>query len=151
MEKTKVKLNICGSDYTIISDENEEYVKDIAQKVDNKISEVLEQNTKISMATAAVLVALDYCDDFSKVQKREDSLKEKINKQSEELKACREQNEKAKQEINNLLNQSENLYKQIDKDKKEIEQLKEKCQMGFKETVNDVITESNLKDEVASF
>lgn len=151
MEKTKVKLNICGTDYTILSDENEEYVKDIAQKVDNRISEVLEQSNKISMATAAVLVALDYCDDFSKAQKREDSLKEKIDKQLKELKDFKEQNEKANQEISNLHNQCEILHSQIDKYKKEIEQLKEKCQMDFKEVVDEVITESNLKDEVAFF
>ena len=104
MEKKRVKLNICGSDYVIISEDNEDYIKSIGEKVSNKISENLENNSKISVTMAAVLTSLDFCDMESKCNEKLNELNHKmkdresflINKSKEQEKVFRREIEAQK-------------------------------------------------------
>ena len=55
---SKVKLNICGSEYAITSDETEEYVRELAGQVDRDMRALLHADDRISTTMAAVLVAI---------------------------------------------------------------------------------------------
>jgi len=54
----KVRLNICGSEYAITSDEAEEYVRELGGQVDRDMRALLHADDRISTTMAAVLVAM---------------------------------------------------------------------------------------------
>lgn len=109
MSKNRVKLNICGADYVIISDEPEEYMKEIASMVDDEMRETIEKNDRISMTMSAVLSALKYCDEFVKATRNEDNLRDQIKSYLEECAKYRSESDSKDTEIARLKKQIEDL------------------------------------------
>ena len=64
----KVKITICGIDYVIAGNEDEEYVLNLARKLDAELKKMMAQNPRISVMTAAVLAALDHLDESVKAR-----------------------------------------------------------------------------------
>ena len=56
----KVRLTIAGSPYVISTTDSEEYVTNLAQKLDADIASVMEENPNLSVTRAAVFCALAY-------------------------------------------------------------------------------------------
>ena len=54
--KNKVTVSIAGQDYTMVSADDESYVRKVAAHVDGQIREVLESG-RLSLANGAVLAA----------------------------------------------------------------------------------------------
>ena len=75
-----MKLNICGSDYILVSEDSESYMHLVGEKVDEKLSEVLTKNPKLSVSMAAVLSSLEFCDEVMKTQEKFESLKSQMKK-----------------------------------------------------------------------
>jgi len=99
--KNKVKLNIHGIDYMISSDDEEFYIKMIADEVEDRISEILNYN-KIPVIMATTLAALEYCDISKKTGNNEKNLRRQLKDYLEESSQMREEFKKAKEEIENL-------------------------------------------------
>ncbi|WP_317411464.1 cell division protein ZapA, partial [Clostridium baratii] len=62
----KVTVNINGVDYNLRGKESEEYLKDIASYVDERIKEVLGKNPVLSISQASVLAAVNITDELYK-------------------------------------------------------------------------------------
>ena len=71
----KVKITICGIDYVIAGNEDEEYVLNLARKLDAELKKMMAQNPRISVMTAAVLAALDHLDESVKAQESTDTMR----------------------------------------------------------------------------
>ena len=71
MPKTKVKVNLNGVDYSVLSDENESYVRSIAVEVDESIRKTSVQNPGLPKSIVNALVMMDFCD---KARKANDNL-----------------------------------------------------------------------------
>jgi cell division protein ZapA len=88
MEKKSIKVQIFGMDYSLKSDKDPEYIKQVAEFVDEKIQK-LSTNTNVKSQTKiAVLVALNIADELFQLKKHyENSLKvfETIELSSKEL------------------------------------------------------------------
>ena len=54
MPVTKVKLTICGSSYIVSTTDSEEYVNQLAERLDNDMTEIMTQNPSASVAASAV-------------------------------------------------------------------------------------------------
>ena len=106
MEKNKVKINICNTDYTIISEDSPEYVISIAEEVDKEMNNILKNNTRFSVTMVAVLSALQYCDDLHKSIRDCDNIKN-------QLKNYIEDNASLKIEVNKMKEENINLRKEI--------------------------------------
>ena len=65
-EKTRVRLKIVGSEFVVSADEDKEYIVKISNMVDGKIKALLRQSDSMSVAMAAILAALNYCDELEK-------------------------------------------------------------------------------------
>lgn len=52
MPKIKVRLSICGADYILIADDDEDYVRCIADEVEKRMQAVMEENPRASITTA---------------------------------------------------------------------------------------------------
>ncbi len=99
---TRVKIKIQGSDYNIVGDEREEHINELAAKLDDKISKLLEKNPRINLSGAAILSALDYANDAYKSNRASDNLRSQIKDYLEDSAKARIEVEEAKREIDKL-------------------------------------------------
>ena len=84
MEKNKVKLTICGAEYVIASGEENEYMVELGNEVDEKITSILRQNPRISVTQAAVLAALEFADAEKKATSDAEKLRSSIQEYLED-------------------------------------------------------------------
>ena len=100
MEKTKVRAVICGTTYTIVSEEDTpEYMQELAQTLDAKMNEMLEANPRLSITQAAVLCALDYMDVYKKAESSSENLRSQIQDYLEDAARARTDSEITKREL----------------------------------------------------
>ncbi len=83
VERNKVKLTICGTDYNILSDDSEQYMTDLGKQVDKRICETIKGNSRLSTTMAAILVSLEFCDLARKYECKLEALKNRQNKESQ--------------------------------------------------------------------
>lgn len=92
----RLTVKLDGSEYTIVSEESREYMLEISDLVNRKLSEVKLQNTKLSTSMAALLTALNMADDLKKSEMKYSELLEENEDLKKRLEAARQyvQNQK---------------------------------------------------------
>ncbi|EJW92549.1 cell division protein ZapA, partial [gut metagenome] len=63
----KIRLTIAGSSYVVWSNDSEEYVQELAERLDNDMAAVMSTSPTISVTASAILSALDYLDELEKI------------------------------------------------------------------------------------
>ena len=100
MEKTKVRLTICGTTYTIVSEsDTPEYMQESGRELDEKMAALLEENPRLSITQAAVLCALDYLDVCRKAESSSENLRSQIQDYLEDAARARTASEITKREL----------------------------------------------------
>lgn len=103
MEKTKVRLHICGTEYTISSTEDDaEYMRGIGAQLDEKMHELQQENPRLSITQCAVLCALDYLDAFKKAESGAENLRSQIQDYLEDAARARTDSEITKRELDRV-------------------------------------------------
>ncbi len=100
--KNKVRLNVCGTDYYIASEDDESYIRGIGDEVDARMNEMMSASDRVSTTMAAVLCALSYADECKKANAASDSLRSQIKAYVEESERSRLEADEAKSEIERL-------------------------------------------------
>lgn len=125
IEKTRVKLRIVGSEFVVSADEDKDYIVKISNKVDSRIKEILRENDSMTVAMAAILAALNYCDELEKkniiteeLLKRTETSESIANKTSSELEYLRTENKQLREEKLGLHKIIEELQSSADADAK---------------------------------
>ena len=112
MPKTKVRLTICGADYILVADDDEDYVRCIADEVEKRMLAVMDESPRLSMTTAAVLTALDCYDMYYKANLSADNFRGQIKAYLNESVQNRSELEEARRQIEALEAQVEALKEQ---------------------------------------
>ena len=86
----KVRLTIAGSPYVISTTDSEEYVTNLAQKLDADIASVMEENPNLSVTRAAVFCALDYLADAAKAKLAADEARREVERLKREVQTLKE-------------------------------------------------------------
>lgn len=105
MSEYKVDVKIAGKTYTLVTDEAKDNIKDIAEIFDRKIQEV--KSNRLTFDRQLVLAGLNITDDFYKLSKQYDSLKEKSEEPCKYYPTIKEEVEKLKEENKKLLDENE--------------------------------------------
>lgn len=113
MSKNKVQVKICGNELNILSDDNAEYTQKIAQLVDRKMKEILDASPRASIASAAILASLDFCDMLKKSEENADGLRAQINEYLEDSSKSRAEADAAKKEIEKLEKELQTLRQRL--------------------------------------
>lgn len=145
-EKKKVIVKINGQDYSVISEESEEYIKHIAKYVDSKAKEIYENNKRLSQSMVAMLTAFTITDEYYKTYQELDDLKNSIIEPFKELEKLREESKKNNETISKLKDENEKL--KIDNNKlKENELINNNKIKKYEETlkIKDKELETNQK------
>ena len=103
--KKKIKLLIADNLLTVVSTEEEAYSVQLAEEVDDSIK-ALCRNCRKSVKEAAILTALNYCDEVHKGQTTVEELKKQlaaylaeISRQQESYDALEKENRKLQEEV----------------------------------------------------
>ena len=106
--KTKTVVRICGSDYTLMGTESEEYMQKISLYVDKKMR-TIATNPHLNNVQIAVLSAINMSDDYHKVKELQEETAAELKKYKEDYfnatsagKRLKEENYALKEEIQNL-------------------------------------------------
>lgn len=132
MEKNKITVFVAGHKLTLITEESEKYVTDIASKVETTINSLFSASN-MSKEKCAVMVALDFCDDEFKSRAALNEIKEQIKDYIEdsaklraEIEALKAENAKLKGEKEELLKSKKTMIAsavEIKKEKKTVEEI----------------------------
>ena len=102
MEKNKVKISICGSDYYITSDDDPKYVLELGNALDEKLQKIVHENSRLSITQAAILAALDYADIAKKTSDTADNLRSQIKEYLEDSARYKLEAEVAHRDVDRL-------------------------------------------------
>lgn len=104
-EKTRVRLKIVGTEFVVSADEDKDYIVKISNMVDEQIKELLRQGDSMNVSMAAILAALNYCDELEKEKiitaellKRTETSESAANKCLGELEYLRIENKRLREE-----------------------------------------------------
>ena len=84
MEKP-IRIKLLEHEYLIKSDENEEWVKNIAQYIHDKFGEIKENTEGLSETKTAILAAFDIASEYFHLLKARDDLVESIERRAQTL------------------------------------------------------------------
>jgi cell division protein ZapA len=85
MPSKQVRVNIFGAEYVLKSDNNENYIIEIAEYVDQKMRETDRSQAITSNLKLAILAALNIADELFQNKKYRDRLLEQIDEDSRSL------------------------------------------------------------------
>lgn len=76
--KERFDIEIADIQFAIVSDDGEEFVRQIEKTVDARVSDLVLKNKRCSKLDALLLCALDYCGEKAKADKRIRSLEAQV-------------------------------------------------------------------------
>ncbi len=78
MALNRLKANICGTSYTLVSEETISYMRDLVAEVDGEMQQILDADSHMSTTMAAVLTAVTNADKARKESAAADALRLKL-------------------------------------------------------------------------
>ncbi|MGD9486893.1 MAG: cell division protein ZapA [Calditrichaceae bacterium] len=85
MAPGQIRVNIFGSEYTLVSDNDENYVYKIAQYVDEKMRETDRSQTLKSPIKVAILAALNLADELFQERLYREKLLDQLNEEARKM------------------------------------------------------------------
>ena len=85
MPANQLRVNIFGAEYVLKSDENQEYVIEIAKYVDQKMREIDRSEAINSNLKVAILAALNIADELFQSKKYRERLLNQLGEESRKL------------------------------------------------------------------
>ena len=99
---TKVRLTICGSSYVVNTSESEDYMLNLAARLNLDMTEMMNASNTVSVTTAAVMTALSYRDELEKASGSADNMRRQIKDYLEDAASAKMAAEELRRE-NSLL------------------------------------------------
>ena len=109
----KVKVSICGKEYSLQTDESPEYVASMAKQLSKRIAALTAQSDSRTVHAATLLVALSYMDDLSKSNATIDNIRTQIREYVDDAAFARLERDEAQRENEALKLQIAELENQL--------------------------------------
>lgn len=113
MNKNKVHLRICGASYTLVTDDDVQYVEELGEIIDEEMKNIINDNHSLSITQAAVLVAFNYADACKKTTASSDNLRAQIKDYLEDSARARMEVDVARREIERLNREISSLREKL--------------------------------------
>ena len=111
--KTTTVVKINGAEYRISCEADEEYVQHVAYHVDKKMRELIERDKRLSTSMAAVLTAVNVCDEYMQAQDDNEKLRAQLLKYAEEAGGSNLALDKLNTEVSRLRAENQALKMQV--------------------------------------
>ncbi|MDR2656029.1 MAG: cell division protein ZapA [Oscillospiraceae bacterium] len=109
----RIKVFICNSEYSILSNEDPDYVRELASGLDNSVKDIMNKDSHISITQALVLCALSYLDDSNKSESNSDNLRTQIKDYLEDAASARSEVDSLRRDIAALKKENQQLKSQL--------------------------------------
>lgn len=113
MNKNKIQVKIGGATYTIVTEDDTQYVEELAEEINNDIRSICNSNSSLSITQAAILVALDNADACKKASASADNLRVQIKDYLEESARAKMEVEVARREVERLNREISDLRERL--------------------------------------
>lgn len=130
MVKNKVKLTIGGAEYPIITEDDPKYVTELGLELDEALKETLKENRSISTTQAAVLLALQYADNYKKAVSAADNLRSQIKDYLDDAASAKNKADWSRHESETAKRELEAAKLEIDRLNIQIRSLRDQIEMG---------------------
>lgn len=117
MPSQKVRLEIAGSSYVVSTNDSEEYLVALAERLDADMKKIMQEAPNASVTSAAVISALGYLDESAKNAFGADNMRVQIQDYLEDAAKAKMAAEEARREAEKLRNELE-YYKSKEKNSK---------------------------------
>ena len=102
MDNKRVEVKINNVEYTLVTNETEEYVQRVALQVNKRMAQIQEENKQLSTAMTAVLAAINIADDLLKNEVVLDNIRAELKKYMEESRLNGEELAEKKLEVEKM-------------------------------------------------
>lgn len=113
MATSKVRLNICGSSYVVNTCESEDYMQNLADRLNLDMNELMASSNSVSITTAAVMTALNYRDELEKASGSADNMRRQIKDYLEDAASAKMAAEEARRENASLKRRIDELERRL--------------------------------------
>ena len=113
MATSKVRLNICGSSYVISTSESEDYMQNLADRLNLDMNELMASSNTVSITTAAVMTALNYRDELEKASGSADNMRRQIKDYLEDAASAKMAAEEVRRENATLKRRIDELERRL--------------------------------------
>lgn len=113
MATSKVRLNICSSSYVVNTSESEDYMKNLADRLNLDMNELMASSNSVSITTAAVMTALNYRDELEKASGSADNMRRQIKDYLEDAASAKMAAEEARRENASLKRRVDELERRL--------------------------------------
>ena len=113
MATSKVRLNICGSCDVVNTSESEDYMKNLADRLNLDMNELMASSNSVSITTAAVMTALNYRDELEKASGSADNMRRQIKDYLEDAASAKMAAEEARRENASLKRRVDELERRL--------------------------------------
>ena len=121
MATSKVRLNICGSSYVVNTSESEDYMQNLADRLNLDMNELMASSNSVSITTAAedaittaaVMTALNYRDELEKASGSADNMRRQIKDYLEDAASAKMAAEEARRENASLKRRVDELERRL--------------------------------------
>ena len=111
--KNKVQLKICGATYSIVTEDDPEYVEGLGEIIDTEMKNISENSPSLSLIQCAILVALDQADNCKKAIAAADNLRAQIKDYIEDAARSKIEVDVERREIERLNREIEKLRNKL--------------------------------------
>ncbi len=113
MALNRLKANICGTTYTLVSEETLSYMRDLVAEVDTDMTQIITSDPRMSTTMAAVLTAVQNADKARKETAAADELRLKLKRMVDDCESLEDRLAAARAEVERLT--EENLRLRAEK------------------------------------
>ena len=110
----RVKVVLCGREYVLQTEDAPSYVYQLAKNLEKRISDITEDNPRVSAHSAVMMVALSAMDELTKANNSVEVIRSQVKEDVDEAGKARLERDAALREIDVLkakIEQLENLNK----------------------------------------
>lgn len=112
-QKNKVQLKICGATYSIVTEDDPEYVESLGELIDTEMRSISDSSPNLSLIQCAILVALDQADNCKKATATADNLRAQIKDYIEDAARSKIEVDVERREIERLNREIEKLRNRL--------------------------------------
>ena len=114
MEYNKVRVNVCGKEFALQTEESAGYMKELAKILDSKINDFMDQNPGVDLTSSAILIGLSVLDDSFKTNSDIDNIRAQIASYAAETAQAMDKIDELEEKIELLNREKENLQRDLE-------------------------------------
>lgn len=107
--KQRVKVVLCGKEYALLTEDAPSYVYQLAKTLEKRISDITENNPRVSSHSAVMMVALSTMDELTKANNSIEVIRSQVKEYVDEVGKARLERDAALREVETLRGKIEQL------------------------------------------